>query len=317
MLDESVFRGAKLCVVGNINRDIKTTPLRCGDYLFADGETAIDGVSETIGGGGANSAAIAAGLGAECSFIGQIGDDETGRRLEQALTRAGVRCHLGKDPNLVTGTTVNLVYDTGQRHFLSCHLNNAALTFESLDLRLLASADHLLRADLWFSEAMLFGGNEKLFRAAREAEVQVSIDLNWDPKWGHASAGEIERRKEAVRRLLPLVNLAHGNIRELGEFAGEERLEASLARLLEWGAGAVVVHMGAQGAGYFSGCELVVDPPAPVERQLMATGTGDVLSVCMVLLHRRADISIPQKLHLANRVVAGFIEGRRALLPSL
>jgi sugar/nucleoside kinase (ribokinase family) len=71
MLDESVFRGAKLCVVGNINRDIKTAPLRTGDYLFADGETAIDGVSETIGGGGANSAAIAAGLGADCSFIGQ------------------------------------------------------------------------------------------------------------------------------------------------------------------------------------------------------------------------------------------------------
>jgi len=317
MLDESVFRGAKLCVVGNINRDIKTTPLRAGDYLFADGETAMDGVSETIGGGGANSAAIAAGLGAECSFIGQIGDDETGRRLEQALTRAGVRCHLGKDPNLATGTTVNLVYDTGQRHFLSCHPNNAALAFESLDLRPLASAEHLLRADVWFSESMLHGGNEKLFRAARDAGVPVSIDLNWDPKWGHAPAVEIARRKEAVRRLLPLVDVAHGNIRELGEFAGEERLEASLARLLEWGVGAVVVHMGAQGAGYFSGRELVVEAPAAVERRLMATGTGDVLSVCLVLLHRRADIPIPEKLRLANLIVAGFIEGRRALLPSL
>ena len=111
--------------------------------------------------------------------------------------------------------------------------------------------------------------------------------------------------------------MAHGNIRELGEFAGEARLEASLARLLEWGVGAVVVHMGAQGAGYFSGRELIVEPPAPVGRRRMATGTGDVLSVCMLLLHRRADISIPEKLRLANRIVAGFIEGRRALLPSL
>jgi sugar/nucleoside kinase (ribokinase family) len=212
---------------------------------------------------------------------------------------------------------VNLVYDTGQRHFLSCHPNNSTLAFESLDLRPLASADHLLRADLWFSDAMLYGGNEKLFRAARDAGVPVSIDLNWDPKWGHATAAEIARRKEAVRRLLPLVDVAHGNIRELGEFAGEERLEGSLARLLEWGVGAVVVHMGAQGAGYFSGSELVVEPPAPVERRVMATGTGDVLSVCLMLLHRRSDIPIPEKLRLANRIVAGFIEGRRVLLPSL
>src|SRR6185503_11604201 len=107
------------------------------------------------------------------------------------------------------------------------------------------------------------------------------------------------------------------NIRELGEFAGEQRLEASLARLLEWGVGAVVVHMGAQGAGYFSGNEIIVEPPAPVERRLMATGTGDVLSVCLILLHRRTDVAIPERLRLANRIVAGFIEGRRALLPSL
>jgi sugar/nucleoside kinase (ribokinase family) len=151
---------------------------------------------------------------------------------------------------------------TGQRHFLSCHPNNAALAFESLDLRPLASADHLLRADLWFSDAMLHGGNEKLFRTARAAGVPVSIDLNWDPKWGHAPAGEIARRKEAIRRLLPLVDVAHGNIRELGEFAGEQRLEASLARLLEWG-GAQWWFMGAQGAGYFSGSQLIVEPPAP------------------------------------------------------
>ena len=75
--------------------------------------------------------------------------------------------------------------------------------------------------------------------------------------------------------------------------------------------------MGAQGAGYFSGRELVVEPPAPVERRVMATGTGDVLSVCLVLLHRRTDIPIPERLRLANSIVGGFIEGRRALLPSL
>jgi sugar/nucleoside kinase (ribokinase family) len=317
MLDDSAFRGAKLCVVGNINRDIKTAPVRPGDYLFSDGETSIDGIHETIGGGGANSAAIAAGLGATPSFIGQIGDDETGRRLEQALTRAGVLCHLHKAPHLATGTTVNLVFDSGQRHFLSCHPNNVALSFETLDLAPLASADHLLRADIWFSDAMLYGGNEQLFTAAREAGVPVSIDLNWDPKWGRTGRDEIERRKEAVRRMLPLVDLAHGNACELNEFTGETDLTRSLGRLLEWGVKAVVVHLGSQGAGYFSGAEFLIEPPAPIQRQVMVTGCGDVLSTCMMLLHKRGDISIPEKLRLANRVTAGFMEGKLKLLPHL
>ena len=317
MLDESAFRGAKLCVVGNVNRDIKTAPLSPGEHLFHDGETPIADVFETIGGGGANSAAIAAALGAQSSFVGQIGDDETGRRLEQALIRAGVRCHLHRAANLATGTTVNLVFDTGRRHFLSCHPNNAALSFETLDLAALAGANHLLRADIWFAEAMLYGGNEQLFVAARAAGVPVSIDLNWDPKWGHAPVAEIERRKAAIRGVLPLVELAHGNVRELNEFTGESGLHHSVERLLGWGVQAVVVHMGGQGAGYFSRGLTAVEPPAPVQRRVVATGTGDVLSVCLMLLHQRKEVPAGEKLRLANRIVGEFIEGRRLLIPEL
>ena len=93
MLNEAIFKTAKLCVVGNINRDFKTAPLRAGAHLFEDGETSVAAIHETIGGGGANSAAAAASLGAEVSFIGQVGVDAAGERLEQAMTRAGVRCH--------------------------------------------------------------------------------------------------------------------------------------------------------------------------------------------------------------------------------
>ena len=317
MLDESIFRCVKLVVVGNINRDLKSAPIPPGDYLFRDGETTLAGVYETIGGGGANSAAIAARLGADVSFVGQVGDDALGRQLEQALTRHGIRCHLHKAANLATGSTLNLVFDTGQRHFLSCHPNNAALSFDTLDLSSLETARHLHRADIWFSNAMLFGGNEKLFQAARVADVATSIDLNWDPQWGHAGAEEIQRRKEAVRAVLPLVDLAHGNARELCAFADAPDLPDALARLVDWGAGAVVVHLGGQGAGYFSRGEMFIEPPAPIARQLMATGTGDVLSVCLMLLHHRADIAAPAKLRLANRIVAEFIDGRRKLIPEL
>lgn len=317
MLDASLFRESVLCVVGAICRDVKTAPLPAGDYLLHDGETSIAGVWETIGGGGANSAGMAANLGAEARFAGVVGDDALGERLQRALHRGGVRRFLHHAPGLATGTTVNLVYAGGERHFLSCHPHNAALAFERINLAALDGANHLLRADVWFSEPMLYGGNEQLFREARRRGLSTSIDLNWDPQWGHASAEEIIRRKEAVRRVLPLVDLAHGNVRELCALADAPDLATALQQLSGWGAGAVVVHLGAEGAGYFAKDRLATSPAAPVRQRVMATGTGDVLSVCMMLLHHRTDIPVAEKLQLANAIVAEFMEGRRPLIPAL
>ncbi len=55
MSAENVFKDASLCVVGNINRDIKTAPFPAGEGLLRDGETGVASIQETIGGGGANS----------------------------------------------------------------------------------------------------------------------------------------------------------------------------------------------------------------------------------------------------------------------
>ncbi|MHB8523767.1 MAG: carbohydrate kinase family protein [Limisphaerales bacterium] len=315
-----IFRNnptANLCVVGNINRDLKPAPLRPGDYLFQDGETAVASIAETIGGGGANSAFAAAALGARVAFLGKVGADALGDRLERTLARHGIAARLARDSGHPTGTSVALTFDNGQRHFISSLPNNEALAFDDLDLRVLPEFGHLFRADIWFSEKMLFGGNERLFRAARDAGLAVSIDLNWDPQWGRANAGEILERKQAVRAALPWVNLAHGNARELIEFADAADLDAALRRLTDWGVGAVVVHLGERGAGYFLRGELTVEPPAPVTQRVNTTGTGDVLSVCMMLLHQQSDVPIPERLRLANRVVAEFIEGKRQLIPAI
>jgi sugar/nucleoside kinase (ribokinase family) len=316
-MNESIFRDCRLCVVGNINRDIRTSPLDAGEHLFRDGETTVASIVETIGGGGANSAFAAASLGANVAFVGKFGDDELGKRLERALERSGIASHLTHDPVHATGTSINLTYETGQRHFVSSLPNNESLAFDDLDLKALSQCNHLLRADIWFSEAMLSGGNERLLKLARETGVSVSVDLNWDPCWGHASADRIGARKHAVRALLPHVNLAHGNVRELNEFADSTDLQTTLKRLDEWGAEAVVIHLGAEGAGYYQRGEFWTEPAVTAVRQVNTTGTGDVLSVCMMLLHHDNSIPIREKLRLANSIVSEFIAGDRQLIPAL
>ena len=154
-----------------------------------------------------------------------------GCRLKEVLSRQGVSVHVREDPALLTGTSVCLSFENGHRHFLSCLPNNEALTIEDLDLGALADYGHLYRADVWFSEPMLYGGNRTLFEAARAAGVDTSIDLNWDPQWNVGDEAEISRRKKAVRDLLPLVSLAHGSVRELNRFAESRNLGRTLKSL--------------------------------------------------------------------------------------
>jgi 2-dehydro-3-deoxygluconokinase len=317
MLDETVFRGCRLAIVGSICRDVKIGAIRPGRYLLEDGETPTTFVKETIGGGGANSALAAASLAAEVRFCGKVGADSLGERLEQSLVRQGVTSFIRRDSRAPTGSSVVLSFESGYRHFISWQPNNYSLAMSDIDLTMLLGAEHLLRADVWFSEPMLAGGNEELFRAARARGLTTSLDLNWDPYWGSAEAAAIAGRKEAVRRILPLVDLVHGNVRELNQFADCSELEATLRQITAWGARAIVIHMGIDGAGYYCRGQLTVSPAIQVEQCMNTAGSGDLLSVCMMLLHGRSEIALSDRLWLANTIVSEFIAGKRCVIPEL
>ncbi|MHB8970100.1 MAG: carbohydrate kinase family protein [Pirellulaceae bacterium] len=317
MTGDFSFPDAPLCVVGNINRDVKVQEIGDAQGLMRDGETSVSGIVETVGGGGANSACAAAALGAQVRFVGKVGTDPLAERLRQALADQGVRTYLACDPCRATGTTVALGFASGHRHFLSCLPNNESLAWDDIDLAALDGCAHLLRADVWFSLAMLEEGNQRLLAEARRRHVTTSLDINFDPCWRTASTSEIQHRKHLLRKILSLIDVAHGNVSELCEFTDSANLEISLQRLAEWGVKSVTVHMGAEGAGYYTDGELTVEPPDLAGAPLHSTGTGDVLSMCMILLHARQDLSIRQKLQLSNRVVCEFMEGQRNLIPAI
>ena len=120
-----------------------------------------------------------------------------------------------------------------------------------------------------------------------------------------------------MRQILPWVDMVHGNVRELSRFADAPDLDTALQRITAWGAAAVVVHLGAAGAGYACRGQWTTAPAVPVHSHKNTTGTGDVLSVCMMLMHDRDDIPLNDRLRLANAIVAEFIEGKRAVIPVL
>jgi sugar/nucleoside kinase (ribokinase family) len=317
MKSRNPFASSSVCVVGNLNRDVKLHDVAASAGLLRDGETSVSEVTETIGGGGANSACAAAALGARVHFVGKVGTDPLGDHLRRVLETHGVKTQLARDKNCVTGTSVALGYISGQRHFLSCLPNNRTLRFGDIDVAAFDGCRHLLRADVWFSEAMLETGNYRLFSVARKQGLTTSLDINFDPVWSTGSARQIRHRKQLLRKVLGLVDLAHGNVRELCEFADSVDLSTALKRLASWGVKAVVVHLGDKGAGYYSNGKLLIEPANRARRAIHSTGTGDVLSICMVLLHENLKLSLQQKLRIANRVVREFMEGHRVFIPLL
>jgi sugar/nucleoside kinase (ribokinase family) len=304
-----------IAVVGNVNLDLKTSPIPASDRLLADGETSVEEIYESLGGGGANLAVAAARLGGAVHLCAAVGNDELGAKIAQALRRFGVTPHLRPKP-VATGRSINLNWDNSQRHFLSSLPHTRLLQADDVDFAELSGCRHLFRADIWFAEGMLEAGNGQVLRRARDLGMTTSLDINWDPLWSAAgSAQRVSVRQRQVLEILPLVDYVHGNERELAIFTGQADVRAACRMLTDRGAGAVVCHRGAAGSAIFSAgtgwCQV---PATPVQRIVCQTGTGDVFSAAFLLLD---DLPPAERLMECGRIAARHLEGAADYIPRL
>jgi sugar/nucleoside kinase (ribokinase family) len=310
------FSREPLAVVGNLNLDIKTAAIEGDARLFSDGETSVECIYECIGGGAANAAAAAAGLGGRPHLFSCVGNDDLGNRLEDALRNHGVTPHLVRKP-VATGRSINLNWTGDQRHFVSSLPNCRLMTVEDVIGAVHAATDcrQLLRADVWFSEPMLAGGNRVLLEGARKHGIETYLDINWDPEWGTGDLGRIAERKERLRAVLPWVSCVQGNIRELTRFTGTENIAAACDALLRDGCSEVVVHRGADGAMSVARDRAIVEVPAiAVPKIACSTGPGDVFNAAYMLLR---SLSVRERLQQSCVAAAAHLSGAETLLPRL
>lgn len=317
MTFQDVSGSEGVIVVGNINLDIKTTPITASPKLFEDGETSVDEVYESLGGGGANVAVATALLGGKAHFVGCVGKDELGRKLGLSLGAYGVTPHLIPQET-TTGRSINLVWDNHHRHFISSLPHTRLLSVREIPFAALAQSEcrYLFRADVWFADEMLRGGNEKLFRWAHELKIEVSVDINWDPVWsqGGDSALACERR-ELLAKTLPLVDWAHGNELELQNFTGCSSLEECCEWLIAHGCGGVIIHRGEEGAAYATNkTGLVKIPAVRVDSVVCETGTGDVFTAAFFV---HASLPMEERLARCCEAASRHLDGTRSLIPRL
>ncbi|MHB1905411.1 MAG: PfkB family carbohydrate kinase [Acidimicrobiales bacterium] len=121
----------RIGVVGSANVDLVA---RC-EALPRPGETIMaSSLARLPGGKGANQAAALAALGAEVSFVGCVGADESGDWLLAGLAARGVDVARAVRRDVPTGTALIAVDASGENVIIVAPGANDALTPESLDL---------------------------------------------------------------------------------------------------------------------------------------------------------------------------------------
>jgi ribokinase len=266
---------SRIVVLGDVMVDVVTRL----SVPLAPGSDAPAVVRFYGGGSAANTAAWLAQAGAEPVLVGRVGDDERGHGVRDELRAAGVDAVLVADPELPTGTCVVIVGPDGERTMAPDAGANDGLSDADLSDDLLGAGGHLHVAGY----ALLRPGSRPAARAAISRALEHGMTVSVDPSSAALLSPEFLDHADGAGLLLP-------NLDEARMLSGEGDPERA-ARALAGRFGEVVVTLGADGALWTDGREIVRADAVPVEAAVDSTGAGDAFAAG--LLAARLDGAAP------------------------
>jgi sugar/nucleoside kinase (ribokinase family) len=226
------------------------------------------------GGSAANVAAWLAVTGVPVTLVARVGDDDAGRSAARKLSAHGADLRLAADAQLPTGTCVVLVDPAGERSMLPDAGANAALAAGDIPAELFAPGAHL---HLTGYTLLRDSSREAALHAlalARAAGMTISVDPSSAAPLAAAGAGRFLDGTGRADLLLP-------NAGEAAALTGEGDPEAA-ARVLSAHAREVVVTLGAVGALWTDGRQVVHAAAAATGPAADTTGAGDAFAAAFL-----------------------------------
>lgn len=246
-------------------------------------------------GAAANVAYNVSTLGAQASFLGVVGDDEPGHRLESLLKGTGIHTHLKRDAGL--RTTVKLRVIGRQQQLLRMDFENEP-DHEVLALQTEAFAQLMPQQD-----AILFSDYGKgglahipaMIEAARAAKKPVLIDPKGSDYTRYRGATVITPNRAELQDVI-------------GRWNGEDDLRARVQRLrTELGLDALLLTRSEEGMTLFDAQgELTVK--AQAREVFDVTGAGDTVIATLATMVA-AGLSLRDAVPIANRA-GGIVVGK-------
>jgi sugar/nucleoside kinase (ribokinase family) len=229
-------------------------------------------ITYVAGGSAGNTAAWLARVGASVALIGRVGADAMGAQARAELARGGVTDRLVTDPDRPTGTCIVLVESGGERTMIPDPGANAGLDGADLDADDFTGTGHLHVSGY----ALLGAGRPAAIAAlarARAAGMTLSVDAASAAPL--ADAGASEFLDWIGPDLLLFANAAEAQV-----LTGEVDPSRSV-RILAAATGQAVVKVGAQGAYWCGGAEVVFEPAESIEA-VDTTGAGDAFAAAFL-----------------------------------
>jgi rfaE bifunctional protein kinase chain/domain len=254
----------------------------------------VDREEERIG-AAANVAYNVVTLGAQASFLGVVGDDEPGRRLEALLRETGIGTHLKRDPGL--RTTVKL-------RVIGRHQQLLRMDFESEpDHEALASQTETFARLLPLHDAILFSDYGKgglahittMIEAARAARKAVLIDPKGSDYSRYAGATVITPNRSELQQVV-------GSWRNDDELRDKARQLRERLRI-----DVLLVTLGEDGMTLFD-AQGDVHVQAQAREVFDVTGAGDTVIATLAALIA-AGMSPREAMPLANKA-GGIVVGK-------
>jgi len=285
----------KICVTGSINKDIiLRTP-----HIPKPGETiSASAFDWAFGGKGANQAVSACRLGADVSFIGAVGRDDTGQEQIEHFKDEGMVVSGIEQVDEASGAAYIAVDNKGENTIILYPGANNSVTPEWVrkNKDLIEKSDCLLLQLEIPAEASL--------EAARIAGA-ASVPVIFNP----APVNEFPEE------LFGLCHMITPNETELEILTGSRNPEEGARILMEKGVKSVLVTLGKEGCYYTDGSEELRSPSVDLYPVADTTAAGDSFNAAMAFFLKE-DRTMADKLNLSNRVGALTVS-RKGAQPSL
>lgn len=216
------------------------------DFTPCEGENGVTLYQQNAGGAPANVVVQASILGADCGFIGRVGEDDFGHFLEKALQNYNVDTRgLSFDNDWATTLTFVQLFTHG-RHNFKFYRNPGAdtmLKFEDIDLKLIDECSILHFGSLSMTAEPSKTATIKAVQYAKSKGKIISYDPNWrEQLWPSKAVA-----RQTMRSVLKDCDIIKVSEEELEMLTDCDILFQGIAALIKIGIKIVVVTQGPRG----------------------------------------------------------------------
>jgi sugar/nucleoside kinase (ribokinase family) len=262
------------------------------------GTAMVESIEQSLGGNGANAAYTVGRLGVPVRLVGMVGADAFGEFVLGKLASAGVDTEGIRRSVAPTATSIVLVNGRGDRRFLH-RLGSSGEMFlepEAFEREIRPGISHYHLATP-FTLPRMRAIYSELLRRAHAHGLMTSLDTQWDSqgKW-----------MADLAPCLPYVDVLFANEDEARMLTGATDPARIAAILRGYGAGTIVLKLGAQGCAVFSENDEFQVPAFPAT-VVDTTGAGDCFAGAWLAATCRG-LAPREAARLANAVGAQVVE---------